>query len=79
LRAPRADGAAWGGLNMPVGVTELSKQIYSLHMLIFWVCVAIGVAVFGVMIYSMLQVPPSQGAVPDTSITTAPRPRSSGP
>ena len=24
---------------MPVGVTELSRDIYGLHMLIFWVCV----------------------------------------
>src|SRR5688572_8557786 len=40
-------------LNMPVGVTELSSEIYELHMLILWVCVAIAVVVFGAMIYSI--------------------------
>ena len=66
--APRAD-AAWNLLNMSEGVTELSKQIYSLHMTIFWWCVAIGVAVFGVMIYALLNFRKSKGAIPDTSIT----------
>jgi cytochrome c oxidase subunit 2 len=55
--------AAWD-LNMPVGVTELSKEIYSLHMLILWVCVIIAVAVFGAMIYSIVKFRHSQGAVP---------------
>jgi cytochrome c oxidase subunit 2 len=68
VAAPRAD-AAWNLLNMPVGVTELSKQIYSLHMTIFWWCVGIGIAVFGVMIYALLNFRKSNGAVPDTSIT----------
>jgi cytochrome c oxidase subunit 2 len=48
--APLAARAEWGNLNMPVGVTELSKEIHSLHMTIFWWCVAIGVFVFGWMI-----------------------------
>jgi cytochrome c oxidase subunit 2 len=65
--------ADWSLLNMPVGVTELSKQIYSLHMTIFWWCVAIGVAVFGVMIYSLVTFRKSKGAVPDTSITHSTR------
>ncbi|MEW4983364.1 MAG: cytochrome c oxidase subunit II [Cycloclasticus sp.] len=51
------------GLNLPVGVTETSKQVYDLHMLILWVCVAIGVVVFGAMIYSMIYHRKSQGAV----------------
>jgi cytochrome c oxidase subunit II len=70
--AVQAEGAqssgGWGGLNMPVGVTELSKQIYDLHMLIFWVCVIIGVIVFGVMAYSIFAFRRSQGAVPDTTM-----------
>lgn len=41
-------------VNMPKGVTTLSDEIYDLHMLIFWVCVAIGVVVFGAMIYSII-------------------------
>ena len=48
---------------MPVGVTELSRRIHALHMLILWVCVAIAVAVFGVMIYSIVKFRRSQGAV----------------
>ena len=54
--------AAWE-LNMPVGVTDLSRDIHSLHMLIFWVCVIIAVLVFGAMIYSLVKFRRSQGAV----------------
>ena len=57
--------AAWE-LNMPVGVTELSREIHGLHMLIFWICVLIAVAVFGMMIYSIVKFRHSQGAVPAT-------------
>ena len=56
--------AEWG-LNMPRGVTELSQETYDLHMLIFWVCVWIGVVVFGVMIYSIFAHRQSKGAKPD--------------
>lgn len=41
-------------LNLTQGVTPLSHDIYSLHMLILWVCVGIGLLVFGVMLYSMI-------------------------
>ena len=40
-------------LNLTKGVTDISGQVYSLHMLMFWICVAIAVVVFGVMFYSM--------------------------
>ena len=30
-------------VNLPEGVTEVSRNVYDLHMLIFWICVAIGV------------------------------------
>ena len=56
-------------LNMPVGVTEISRDVHRLHMLIFWICVAIAVAVFGAMIYSIAKFRQSKGAVADTSIT----------
>jgi cytochrome c oxidase subunit 2 len=50
-----AEGGMWREvLNMTPGVTEVSRQIYDLHMIIFWICVVIGVAVFGVMFYSMI-------------------------
>ena len=45
--------AEWDALNMTKGATEISREVYDLHMLIFWICVAIGVLVFGVMFYSM--------------------------
>ena len=60
--------AGWDGLNMTRGVTELSEVIYDLHTQILWVCVAIAVAVFGAMIYSIVRFRKSRGAVADTSI-----------
>jgi cytochrome c oxidase subunit 2 len=53
-------------LNMPVGVTPISQDIYGLHMTIFWICVAIGVAVFGVMFYSIFMHRKSRGVKPAT-------------
>lgn len=50
------------GLNMPQGVTELSQEVYDLHMLVFYVCCAIGVVVFGAMIYSVFAHRKSKGA-----------------
>jgi cytochrome c oxidase subunit 2 len=55
--------AAWN-LNLRVGVTELSRDIYDLHMLILVICVVIAVAVFSVMIYSIATFRRSKGAVP---------------
>lgn len=40
-------------INMPIGVTEVSSQIYNLHMLIFWICIVIGVLTFGAMFWAM--------------------------
>ena len=54
--------AGWDTLNMPVGVTEISRIVYDLHMLIFWICVVIGVIVFGAMFYSILMHRKSRGA-----------------
>jgi len=48
--------------NMPVGVTPVSQAIYKLHMIIFWICVAIGVGVFGVMFYAIIMHRKSVGA-----------------
>ena len=58
--------AAWSDLNMRVGVTEVSREIHGLHMLVLWICVAIAVAVFAVMIYSIATFRKSKGAVPAT-------------
>src|SRR6202161_4325619 len=60
--------SGWSQLNMTQGVTAMSRRIYDLHMLIFWVCVIIAVVVFGVMIWSIINFRKSQGAVPDTTL-----------
>ena len=45
--------AAWT-VNMAPGATEVSRSVFDLHMTIFWICVVIGVVVFGAMFWSML-------------------------
>jgi len=57
--------SAWAdwGLNMPRGVTQISNEVYELHMLIFGICVAIAVVVFGAMIWSIFYHRKSRGAV----------------
>ncbi len=60
--------AGWGDVNMTPGVTAISRDIYSLHMTIFWVCTAIAAAVFGVMIIALVKFRRSQGAVADTKM-----------
>ncbi|GIU51017.1 cytochrome c oxidase subunit II [Shewanella sp. KT0246] len=51
-------------LNMTQGVTEISGRVYDLHMIILYICCAIGVVVFGIMIYSMIYHRKSKGAKP---------------
>ena len=41
-------------VNMSKGFTDVGNEIYDLHMLILWICVAIGGIVFGIMFYSMV-------------------------
>ncbi len=48
-------------LNMTESVTPIGQQLYDLHMLVFWICVIIGVAVFGVMGWSILHHRKSKG------------------
>lgn len=52
------------GLNMTEGVTSFSHEVYDLHMLILWICVWIGIGVFGVMFWSIYHHRKSKGAVP---------------
>ena len=40
-------------LNLMKGVTQLSNDVYDLHMLALWICVFVGIAVFGTMFYSI--------------------------
>lgn len=42
-------------MNMPEGVTPISHMVYHLHMTIFLICCAIGVVVFGVLIYAIVK------------------------
>ena len=53
-------------LNLTEGVTELSRDIHDLHMLIFWICVAIGLLVYGLMVYSLVNHRKSKGVIPAT-------------
>jgi cytochrome c oxidase subunit 2 len=46
--------AAWDELNLPVGVTPISRDVYDLHMLVLWICVIIGIIVFGAMFVSIV-------------------------
>ena len=49
--------------NMTKGVTDISGKVYDLHMLIFYICCAIALVVFGAMFYSMFRHRKSKGAV----------------
>ncbi|SNX47766.1 Cytochrome c oxidase subunit 2 precursor [Vibrio thalassae] len=51
------------GFNLTRGVTDISNQVYDLHMLIFYICCAIAFVVFGVMFYSIFKHRKSRGAV----------------
>lgn len=59
---PRA-AADWQ-LNMPKGVTQVSREVYEIHMLILWICVVIGVVVFTTMIVSIIKHRKSRGVEP---------------
>src|SRR5580692_7113408 len=66
--AANAGANTSNGYNLPLGVTSLSRDIYALHMEVFWICVGIAVVVFGVMIYALVKFRRSQGAIPDTTL-----------
>tara|TARA_B100000700_G_C14888244_1_gene781462 strand:- start:43 stop:1167 length:1125 start_codon:yes stop_codon:yes gene_type:complete len=51
-------------LNLTQGVTEISRDVYDLHMTIFYICCVIGVVVFGLMFYSMIRHRKSSGREP---------------
>ena len=58
-----ADAKPWQ-LNMGRGVTTSAQHAYDAHMLALWICVAIGVLVFGAMGYAMFKFRHAKGAVP---------------
>lgn len=51
-------------LNMTKGVTEISQQVYDLHMTIFWICCVIGAVVFGIMFWSIVRHRKARGVQP---------------
>ncbi len=53
-------------VNMPVGATEVSSNIYDIHMLIFGISCIIGLAVFAFMFYSLWAFRKSKGGTPAT-------------
>ncbi len=58
-----AYGPEGSQVNMDPGVTEVGENIFNLHMVILIICTVIGVAVFGVMFYSIIYHRKSKGAV----------------
>lgn len=63
LLAASSSAHAEMALNMTPGVSPISHDIFELHMLIFWICVVIGIVVFGAMFYAMFHFRKSRGAV----------------
>lgn len=58
--------AAWSDsqLNLTKGVTAISNEVYDLHMLVLYICTAIGIVVFGAMFWSIIFHRKSKGAKP---------------
>lgn len=59
-----AESAPRWQVNMAPGVTDVGAKIYDLHMVVFWICVVIGIIVFGLMFYSIFMHRKSRGAKP---------------
>ncbi|HQW58707.1 cytochrome c oxidase subunit II [Thermomonas sp.] len=70
--ANHADPHRWQ-LNMAPGVTPTSQAAYDAHMIVLWICVVIGILVFGAMAYAMFRFRKSKGAVPDKEFTHSTR------
>ena len=66
--AQQADPKPWQ-LNMGEGVTHSSQMAYEAHMVALWVCVVIGLIVFGAMGVAMFRFRKSRGAVPAVNFT----------
>ncbi len=64
LPAVEVSAAEREGWNLTQGVTDISQKVYDLHMTIFYICVVIGVLVFGVMFWAIIRHRKSKGAKP---------------
>ena len=51
-------------LNLTEGATAVSKEVYDLHMLVLYICTAIGIVVFGAMFWSIAFHRKSKGVKP---------------
>ena len=51
-------------LNLTQGVTDVSANVYDLHMIIFYICCIIGAIVFGAMFWSIFHHRKSKGVTP---------------
>jgi len=67
--APAAHAPKPWQLNMAPGVTHSSQMAWEAHMVALWVCVVIGLIVFGAMAYAMFKFRKSKGAVPAVHFT----------
>lgn len=59
-----AGDTAHSAYNMTRGVTEISHEVYNLHMVIFYICCVIGLVVFGLMFWAIVHHRKSKGAEP---------------
>ena len=50
-------------MNLREGVTDISHTVFGLHMFVLWICVGIGIVVFGVMAWSIVHHRKSKGHV----------------
>lgn len=53
-------------LNLRPGITSISQGSYEIHTMVMWICVGIGIVVFGAMLWSILMHRKSKGAVAAT-------------
>jgi len=53
-------------LNLAPGVTSTSQNSYDIHQIVMWICVVIGIVVYGVMTYSILNHTKSKNPNPAT-------------
>ncbi len=64
LGAGSANAGFLDTVNLRQGVTSISHKVFDLHMIMFWICVVVCVAVFAVLIYSIMTHRKSKGAKP---------------
>ena len=56
--------SAWDDINMTPGANAIAQEIFGLHMTVFWICVAIGAAVLGFMVFLILKYRKKEGVEP---------------